>query len=619
MIGSEAFLTWPAWLQEVMGLLAVHPQFVLSGNVRDRYVLPPLPDSEGEEPWVADTITVALGAALRLADCHALLVHDIVDGYEVVAEDRDAAWADAHALVGREFRFERADDLDVLAEVVRAFASGRGPRMGLVLDYASRLTSHADELDPPHNRFFASCLKFSHEAAHHLDPKGDRSALYNAVFWIVDREHDLPAWLTARNQSVRAIQVPWPTLEERETAARLLLGADRSDERAAAASEIAMRTDGMNTASLFDLARLFGDQSIDYARAEDAVRTYTYGAATSPWRGDGLARRLRDQDVEKALSARILGQEAAVTKAADILRRAVLGLSGAQSGSSSRPRGVLFFAGPTGVGKTQLAKALTELVFGSPEAYVRFDMSEFSERHTGERLTGAPPGYTGFESGGELTNAVRRRPYSLLLFDEIEKAHPLILDKFLQLLDDGRVTDGRGTTVYFSDTIIVFTSNLGLTRPTYQSAGHRVPTVTPADSYDVIADRVTKEIRRHFTEQLNRPELLNRIGDNLVVFDFIRERTAPRIADFMLGNIIERVEKSSGITVEISRAARLQIHEIATADLSFGGRGIGNKLESFLVNPLARALFALAPAEGTRVVVEEIRTSNVLVPEVVLR
>lgn len=612
MSGSPIDASWPSWLREVESLLAVHPQFVLSGNVRDRYRLPL------EDLPLADTIVDALAVTLRHAGFDALLVHDVVDGYRVVSDDAEAAWVDARELTGMNLRSERADDLSTLAEVVRRFAAGGSPRMGLVLDYASQLAGRANELGPHEHAFFASCLKLSHEAAPRVDPDADRRALYNPVFWVVEREHDLPAWLTAGNRGIRSIPVPWPSLADREDTAALLTGASRSEDRQQAAEHIAARTEGMATASLFDIAALFADQQIPYAEAEDAVRVYTLGAAESPWRRGALAERLRSHDIEATLSTRVLGQPAAVTKAADILRRAVLGLSGAQTtAGSSRPRGVLFFAGPSGVGKTELAKALTELVFGSEDSYVRFDMSEFTSEHAGDRLVGAPPGYVGFEGGGELTNAVRGKPYALLLFDEIEKAHPRILDKFLQLLDDGRLTDGRGTTVHFSDTLVVFTSNLGMTRLDPHGRGSRVATVTPEDSYDVIEARVTEEIRRHFTEELNRPELLNRVGDNLVVFDFIRPAVAADIADVMLSNIAARVADSAGIAVELSADAHAQLHELATADLSFGGRGIGNVLESRFVNPLARALFEYQAAAGSTVEVAQVASEGV--PEVVLR
>ena len=168
---------------------------------------------------------------------------------------------------------------------------------------------------------------------------------------------------------------------------------------------------------------------------------------------------------------------------------------------------------------------------------VRFDMSEFSSEHADARLIGAPPGYVGHDAGGELVNAVRQRPFSVVLFDEIEKAHPRILDKFLQILDDGRLTDGRGDTVYFSEAVIVFTSNLGV----YVRDEHGEPAlnVSPDDDHAEVSSKIHRAIENHFRFQLQRPELLNRIGDNIVVFDFIREDLARRIMDKMLGNVVE--------------------------------------------------------------------------------
>jgi ATP-dependent Clp protease ATP-binding subunit ClpA len=292
----------------------------------------------------------------------------------------------------------------------------------------------------------------------------------------------------------------------------------------------------------------------------------------------------------------VRGQRGAVVKTIDILMRSVMGLTGAQTRSGgNRPRGVLFFAGPTGVGKTELAKTLTQLVFGDDRAYLRFDMSEFAEEHTGARLLGAPPGYIGYDAGGELTNAVRDKPFAVVLFDEIEKAHPRILDKFLQILDDGRLTDGRGETAYFSEAILVFTSNLGI----FVDDGHgqRVQTVRPGDPPQVVEARVRSAIEDYFKFRLSRPEILNRIGDNIVVFGFITPDIAAQIFAGMLRNVQARVRNEHKVELAIDDAVRARLQERCIADLSNGGRGIGNRLESLFVNPLARALFRF-PLEG---------------------
>jgi len=212
-------------------------------------------------------------------------------------------------------------------------------------------------------------------------------------------------------------------------------------------------------------------------------------------------------------------------------------------------------------------------------------------------LIGAPPGYVGYDVGGELTNAVREKPFSVILFDEIEKAHPRILDKFLQVLDEGVLTSGRGDRVYFSEAFIIFTSNLGVYR--IDTNGDRVPNVSPKEPAEEIVSKVRAEIDRHFKVVLNRPEILNRIGENIIVFDFIRPSIAQEIFLEMVRNVMRDVEQT-GIHVELSSEVRDHLAGLCLSDLSNGGRGIRNQVESHLVNPLSRALFDINAQPGSR-------------------
>jgi ATP-dependent Clp protease ATP-binding subunit ClpA len=344
----------------------------------------------------------------------------------------------------------------------------------------------------------------------------------------------------------------------------------------------------MSLTALSDITELADRQQLDMYAIDDAVRCYKVGALDNPWRKDYLRDKIRQ--AQGFIEERVKGQKPAVVKTLDILKRSAMGLTGAHARSgANRPRGVLFFAGPTGVGKTELAKTLTQLVFGDERAYLRFDMSEFAEEHTSARLLGAPPGYVGFDAGGELTNAVRQKPFSVVLFDEIEKAHPRILDKFLQILEDGRLTDGRGDTAYFSETILVFTSNLGIF--TEGQYGHRQQNVQPGDPYEMVESKVRNAISDYFKFRLSRPELLNRIGDNIVVFNFIQAEVATQIFDGMLRNVARRLHEELRLQLSMPQAVRDELLLRCTRDLSNGGRGIGNALESCLINPLSRALF----------------------------
>jgi ATP-dependent Clp protease ATP-binding subunit ClpA len=482
----------------------------------------------------------------------------------------------------------------------------------MVIDYASRIARGPTDMEPAEKDFFVFCEKLSRTATPVRGETGDRrpTLLYNPIIWLAERPGDLPPWLSAANDNVREITVPRPHLGDRQRTARLLARAFSDQPAESDVEEFAHEAEGLTLQAMIEVSRLAKEQAVDLARIPDAVRTYKLGVLENPWRREHLREQIADG--ENRIGTRVVGQRQAVTKTLDILKRAVLGLSGAQATrSSNRPRGVLFFAGPTGVGKTELAKAITSLVFGSEDAYLRFDMSEFSAEQSGERLAGAPPGYVGFEAGGELTNAVREDPFRVILFDEIEKAHPRILDKFLQILEDGRLTDGRGNTAFFSEAILVFTSNLGMYVDDPHAPGQRVQNILPGMPYEEIEERMRAAITQHFTTVLNRPELLNRLGDNIVVFDFIAPASADRIFDIQLANICRRVSEEHRVDLRLTEEVSGALREWCTSAPERGGRGIGMALESLFINPLARALFDHGPAAS--VVVEAIRRNGSLV------
>jgi ATP-dependent Clp protease ATP-binding subunit ClpA len=234
-------------------------------------------------------------------------------------------------------------------------------------------------------------------------------------------------------------------------------------------------------------------------------------------------------------------------------------------------------------------------------------MSEFSLEHSDQRLIGAPPGYVGYDVGGELTNAIREKPFSVVLFDEIEKAHPRVLDKFLQILDDGVLTSGRGDRVYFSEALIVFTSNLGIYRTT--ETGERVLNVDASEPSEVVEAKVLAEISQHFKLVLNRPEILNRIGENIIVFDFIHQEVAVQIFDQMVSTTLTDLENQH-LHITLDAKSMLALRELCLKDLSNGGRGIRNQVEAHLLNPLARSLFDLRAKPGERFEVRGLVAEN---------
>jgi ATP-dependent Clp protease ATP-binding subunit ClpB len=289
--------------------------------------------------------------------------------------------------------------------------------------------------------------------------------------------------------------------------------------------------------------------------------------------------------LEDELHQRVIGQDEAVTAVAEAVVRARSGLK-----DPNRPIGSFIFLGPTGVGKTELARALAEYLFDDERAMVRIDMSEYQEKHTVSRLVGAPPGYVGFEEGGQLTEAVRRRPYCVILFDEIEKAHHDVFNVLLQILDDGRLTDGQGRTVDFKNTLVIMTSNIGSER-ILQYKGSYIGEV-----YDRMKTAVLDELRHHF-----RPEFLNRV-DEIVVFHGLSEEHLKQIVDIQLGRLQQRLEERH-IQLELTDAAREHLVRVGY-DSAYGARPLKRTIQKEIETRIGRLLLEGKIRDGQTVHVD---------------
>ncbi|HEV7594449.1 MAG TPA: ATP-dependent chaperone ClpB, partial [Gemmatimonadaceae bacterium] len=306
----------------------------------------------------------------------------------------------------------------------------------------------------------------------------------------------------------------------------------------------------------------------------------------SRWTGIPVARmmeaeRERLTRLEEVLATRVIGQSEAVRAVANAVRRSRAGLQ-----DPNRPIGSFIFLGPTGVGKTETARALAEFLFDNEQAMVRIDMSEYMEKHAVARLIGAPPGYVGFEEGGQLTEAVRRRPYSVVLFDEIEKAHPDIFNILLQILDDGRLTDSQGRTVDFRNTVIIMTSNIGSTYILEHTGDDRA----------VVEAQVTNALRQHF-----RPEFLNRV-DDIIIFRPLGKAEIEHIIDLQLRKL-EQLLADRKLTLELTPAAR-EVLATEGYDPAFGARPLKRAIQRLLQNPLALAVLEGRFSEGDHIIVD---------------
>jgi ATP-dependent Clp protease ATP-binding subunit ClpB len=316
-------------------------------------------------------------------------------------------------------------------------------------------------------------------------------------------------------------------------------------------------------------------------------------AVVARWTGIPVSRLVESEreklmHLEAELHRRVVGQDEAVTAVAEAVRRNRAGL-----GEANRPIGSFLFLGPTGVGKTELCKALAALLFNTEDAMVRIDMSEFMEQHSVARLIGAPPGYVGYEEGGRLTEAVRRRPYSVVLFDEFEKAHPDVSNVLLQVLDDGRLTDGQGRTVDFSNTIIVMTSNIG--------SQAILEMTEKGERHEVIEAHVRTILKKHL-----RPELINRI-DETVIFEQLKRNDIARIVDIQVKNLAGRLaSRHIGLTLTPQAQAALASEGY---DPQFGARPLKRVIQQRIENQLAGRLLEGAFSDGDTILVDHVGKS----------
>ncbi|XP_028765130.1 chaperone protein ClpC, chloroplastic-like [Neltuma alba] len=319
----------------------------------------------------------------------------------------------------------------------------------------------------------------------------------------------------------------------------------------------------------------------------------------STWTGIPVEEASTDESdkllkMEENLQKRVIGQDEAVKAISRAIRRARVGLK-----DPTRPIGSFIFSGPTGVGKSELAKALAAYYFGSEEAMVRLDMSEFMEKHTIAKLIGSPPGYVGYTEGGQLTEAVRRRPYTIILFDEIEKAHPDIFNMMLQILEDGRLTDSKGRTVDFKNTLLIMTSNIG---STVIEKGHYDE---KDNSYNGVKSLVTEELKQHF-----RPEFLNRL-DEIIVFKQLTKLEVKEIADIMLKEVFDRL-KGKDIEVQVTERFKDRVVEEGY-DPSYGARPLRRAVMRLLEDSMAEKMLARKIKEGDSVIVDVDSDGNVII------
>lgn len=587
------------WHRELAIFCRIKPLIIVEGNVLDVYQYP----TEGSTPK---------GSILRLPEYlhyyftdlgyKTIAFYDSMQGFYNSCEDghiQEFAKMTNSQFDGRCIRCDFKGKTNSATSIVRAAVTQTEVPTAIIMNLASRYIVSPDNVDQSEVDSFTNLLLASLEGR---DVRTENGPLKNIVIMIVNKVNDVPAWFYLDNPNVKTVSISTPSKEEREALVKgenfaTFFAADvygedipyyneHPDELEKVQDKFVGLTEGFSFTEINGLRRLCKNEKTHIRQMSSVIDLYRYGVKDNPWDSlDVNELKTAKEDFQK----RVKGQDMAIVKTLDVIKRAVTGMSSLSASAHGKPKGILFFAGPTGTGKTETAKTLAEKLFGDESCCIRFDMSEYSQGHSDQKLLGAPPGYVGYEAGGQLTNAVKNNPFSILLFDEIEKAHPSIFDKFLQILEDGRMTDGQGNTVYFSECIIIFTSNLGIY--TRNQMGVREPNVTPDMEYPEVQKKVRAAIEDYFKLELGRPEILNRIGENIVVFDFIRPDVAELILKSQIEKLTRNLEAEKRIKLTISDAAFAKLMEKTLDNLGNGGRGIGNIVESLLINPLSRYLF----------------------------
>ena len=573
----------PRWQKELISFRGIKAAFIIEGNISDEY--PFFTNEEDVNFFSLNKIITKIFDRDETENCYQVKYCDFIFGIT------DDGFSNSETLKKKMQNIQDISGKVENSERIRQFMTVRNAQNENnkstlnIVNFASRYLNSPNSMTFVEIAFFQNLFYASNNAL-------TINKSINTLILIVNKLNDIPAWFFINNPNVRIITIPNPDRNIRKKYIEKYYKKffeNRTPEIEKVQNRFIDLTEGMKISELNELRMLHDRSKKPAEEIADIVAIYKYGFSDNKW---AQIKGKLNNNMGEIIKKRIKGQDHVIDKIVKIIKRAVVGLSGMQHSSSTKPKGILFLAGPTGTGKTEIVKAVTELLFEDEKALIRFDMSEYDAEHSDQKLFGAPPGYVGYDSGGQLTNAVKNNPFSVLLFDEIEKANPKIMDKFLQILEDGRMTDGQGNTIYFTETLIFFTSNIGISKeivdPDTRIVIGRENIVTPNDNFDVIEKKVRAAMKTHY-----KPEVINRFGENILVFNYINETSSQEIAKKKIDDINNNYQKNNKIEIKMNKDAYDLLYSLCYQDepRSNGGRGIGNVIEDQYLNHLAVFIF----------------------------
>jgi len=568
------------WIQNLLMAIERREVIILHGNVRDRYIGP-------QNNLVYENLTEMIRDLWKKRFTRVII-------YDTVSQER--IFEESSKSKKPVDQIEQAiPPAQIFAKWGKKYLNSPNENTLATIFYLDKLVSYKSTYAPDEMDLILRLEKIIENITSN-----------NRLIMVALRDTMIPVELYTNSPKTSVISIPVPDKDDRKAYLKFRIGENKYLDL------ITDLSDGLYLRDLDIIAsEIKSNPELGNKEIKQLINKYRIGEQEDYW-GKLDIEKINDAFDWFTGDNGVKGQDEAVRQVIDTLTLARAGLSGMASGTASKPKGVLFFAGPTGVGKTFLAKKMAEFLFGSKEAFIRFDMSEFKEEHTVSKFIGSPPGYIGSERGGMLTNAVRERPFSVVLFDEIEKAHPKIMDIFLQILAEGRLTDSRGQTVFFTETVIIFTSNIGTratdSRGTLTKERDNIEdiihqNISESEKKQKVRDHFQTAVENFFKFEISRSELLNRIGNNILPFNYINSlENQKNIVKSNLKSIREDfIEKfrSEQYDLQISESVTdYIINKNRDKIAEFGGAFINTAINDEIMKPLSKAILVTVYQES---------------------